>query len=78
MRRRDRDQRDALRDRDRRSRDCDQRGASRDHDRREGEIAIDGAIFLPLRVYESFFLSLFLPLRACELFSLRVSVSEVI
>ena len=60
------------------SRDCNQRGASQDHDWHEGEIAIDGAIFLPLHVCESFFLSLFLPLRVCELFSLRVSVSEVI
>ena len=60
------------------SRDRDWRGASRDRDRREGEITIDGAIFLPLRICESFFLSLFLPLRVCELLSLRVSVPEVI
>lgn len=30
----------------------DWRGASRDRDRREGEIVIDGAIFLPLHVHE--------------------------
>ena len=59
-------------------RDHDRRGVSRDRNRHEGEIAIDDVIFLPLRVYESFFLSLFLPLRVCELLSLRVSVPEVI
>ena len=58
--------------------DRDWRSASRDRNRHKGEIAIDGAIFLPLRVYESFFLSLFLPLHVCELLSLHVLVSEVI
>ena len=42
------------------------------------KIAIDSAIFLPLHVYESFFLSLFLPLHVCELLSLRVSVPKAI
>ena len=61
-----------------RRQDRDRCGASQDRDRRKSEIAIDGAIFLPLRICESFFLSLFLPLRVCELLSLRVSVPEVI
>ena len=60
------------------SQDRDQSSASRDRDQHEGEIEIDGAIFLPLRICESFFLSLFLPLRIYELLSFHVSILEVI
>ena len=79
VRRRDRDRRDALRDRDRRFARlqlawCFAR--SRSARRWDRDRWCDLSPFARLWVVLS--LSLFLPLRVCELFSLRVSVSEVI